>query len=172
MNITLEQFSKQLRAEGISYEEYRNSIKKQIAMENLSGLVVNNSDISDSEADEFYNNSKDKSIFEVDTLVKLSWIFFKATTFTEKGEKQQIANTVRGLAARGGDFSELAKKYSEDNVTKNSGGDLGYNLLYDEGKKSLPAQINAGLNLVKRGYQVGTVSTVRELVGKGFYIIS
>ena len=170
-NMTLEQFSKQLRAEGISYEEYRNSIKKQIAMENLSGLVVNNSDISDSEADEFYNNSKDKSIFEVDTLVKLSWIFFKATTFTEKGEKQQIANTVRGLAARGGDFSELAKKYSEDNVTKNSGGDLGYNLLYDEGKKSLPAQINAGLNLVKRGYQVGTVSTVRELVGKGFYII-
>lgn len=170
-NMTLEQFSKQLRAEGISYEEYRNSIKKQIAMENLSGLVVNNSDISDSEADEFYNNSKDKSIFEVDTLVKLSWIFFKATTFTEKGEKQQIANTVRGLAARGGDFSELAKKYSEDNATKNSGGDLGYNLLYDEGKKSLPAQINAGLNLVKRGYQVGTVSTVRELVGKGFYII-
>ena len=74
-NMTLEQFSKQLRAEGISYEEYRNSIKKQIAMENLSGLVVNNSDISDSEADEFYNNSKDKSIFEVDTLVKLSWIF-------------------------------------------------------------------------------------------------
>ena len=170
-NMTLEQFSKQLRAEGISYEEYRNSIKKQIAMENLSGLVVNNSDISDSEADEFYNNSKDKSIFEVDTLVKLSWIFFKATTFTEKDEKQQIANTVRGLAARGGDFSELAKKYSEDNATKNSGGDLGYNLLYDEGKKSLPAQINAGLNLVKRGYQVGTVSTVRELVGKGFYII-
>ena len=170
-NMPLEQFSKQLRAEGMSYEEYRNSIKKQIAMENLSGLVVNNSDISDSEADEFYNNSKDKSIFEVDTLVKLSWIFFKATTFTEKGEKQQIANTVRGLAARGGDFSELAKKYSEDNATKNSGGDLGYNLLYDEGKKSLPAQINAGLNLVKRGYQVGTVSTVRELVGKGFYII-
>ena len=95
----------------------------------------------------------------------------KYFSLTEKGEKQQIANTVRGLAARGGDFSELAKKYSEDNATKNSGGDLGYNLLYDEGKKSLPAQINAGLNLVKRGYQVGTVSTVRELVGKGFYII-
>lgn len=170
-NMTLDQFSKQLRAEGISYEEYRNSIKKQIAMENLSGLVVNSSDISDAEADEFYNSSKDKSMFEVDTLVKLSWIFFQATTFTEKGEKQQIANNVRGLAARGDDFAELARRYSDDRATKNNGGDLGYNLLYDAGKKSLPSQINAGLNLVKRGYKVGTVSTVRELVGKGFYIV-
>lgn len=170
-NMTLDQFSKQLRAEGISYAEYRNSIRKQIAMENLSGLVVNGADISDKEADEFYNNSKEKSLFEADTLVKLSWIFFQATTFTEKGEKQKIANTVRGLAARGDDFSNLAKQYSDDKATKNSGGDLGYNLLYDEGKKSLPAQINAGLNLVKRGYKVGTVSSVRELVGKGFYIV-
>ena len=170
-NLTLDQFAKQLKSEGISYEEYRNSIRKQIAMENLSGLVVNNTEITDAEADEFYNNSKDKTAFEVDTLVKLSWIFFKATTFTEKGEKQELADRVRGMAARGNDFAELAKKYSDDEKTKNYGGDLGYNLLYDAGKRSLPAQVNAGLNLAKRGYKVGTVSSVRELVGKGFYIV-
>ncbi|WP_295158269.1 peptidylprolyl isomerase [uncultured Brachyspira sp.] len=170
-NMTLDQFSKQLMAEGISYDEYRNSIKKQIAMENLNGLVINNTEISDEEADEFYNNTKDKSAFEVDTLVKLSWIFFKAVTFTEKGEKQELAAKVRSMAARGQDFSELAKEYSDDNATKMNGGDLGYNLLYDAGKRSLPAQINAGLNLAKRGYKVGTISSVRELVGKGFYIV-
>ncbi|WP_300369270.1 peptidylprolyl isomerase [Brachyspira sp.] len=170
-NMSLDQFSKQLMSEGISYDEYRNSIRKQIAMENLNGLVVNNTEISDAEADEFYNNTKDKSAFEVDTLVRLSWIFFKATTFTEKGEKQELAAKVRGMAARGKDFSELAKEYSDDSTTKESGGDLGYNLLYDAGKRSLPAQINAGLNLAKRGYKVGTISSVRELVGKGFYIV-
>ena len=170
-NMTLDQFSKQLKAEGISYEEYRNSIKKQIAMENLYGLVINNNEITDAEADEFYNNAKDKSVFEVDTLVKLSWIFFKASTFTEKGEKQELAGKVRAMAARGQDFSELAAKYSDDEATKNNGGDLGYNLLYDAGKRSLPAQVNAGLTLAKRGYKVGTVSSVRELVGKGFYIV-
>ncbi|MEI0604124.1 peptidylprolyl isomerase [Brachyspira alvinipulli] len=170
-NMTLDQFSKQLKAEGISYEEYRNSIKKQIAMENLYGLVINNNDITDAEADEFYNNAKDKTVFEVDTLVKLSWIFFKASTFTEKGEKQELAGKVRAMAARGQDFSELAAKYSDDEATKNNGGDLGYNLLYDAGKRSLPAQVNAGLTLAKRGYKVGTVSSVRELVGKGFYIV-
>ena len=170
-NMTLDQFSKQLKAEGISYEEYRNSIKKQIAMENLYGLVINNSEITDAEADEFYNNAKDKSVFEVDTLVKLSWIFFKASTFTEKGEKQELAGKVRAMAARGQDFSELAAKYSDDEATKDNGGDLGYNLLYDAGKRSLPAQVNAGLTLAKRGYKVGTVSSVRELVGKGFYIV-
>ena len=148
-NLTLDQFAKQLKAEGISYDEYRNSIKKQIAMENLSGLVVNNTEITDAEADEYYNNSKDK----------------------EKGEKQELADKVRGMAARGNDFAELAKKYSDDEKTKNYGGDLGYNLLYDAGKRSLPAQVNAGLTLAKRGYKVGTVSSVRELVGKGFYIV-
>ena len=170
-NMSSDQFAKQLMAEGISYEEYKNSIKKQIAMENLYGLVVNNTEISDKEADEFYNNTKDKSAFEADTLVKLSWIFFKAATFTEKGEKQELASKVRGMAARGQDFAELAKQYSEDEATSKNGGDLGYNLLYDAGKRSLPAQINAGLNLAKRGYKVGTVSSVRELVGKGFYIV-
>ena len=75
------------------------------------------------------------------------------------------------MAARGKDFAELAKQYSEDEATSKNGGDLGYNLLYDAGKRSLPAQINAGLNLAKRGYKVGTVSSVRELVGKGFYIV-
>ena len=170
-NMTLDQFSKQLKVEGISYEEYRNSIKKQIAMENLYGLVINNNEITDAEADEFYNNAKDKSVFEVDTLVKLSWIFFKASTFTEKGEKHELAGKVRAMAARGQDFSELAAKYSDDEATKNNGGDLGYNLLYDAGKRSLPAQVNAGLTLAKRGYKVGTVSSVRELVGKGFYIV-
>nr|WP_241883731.1 peptidylprolyl isomerase [Brachyspira hyodysenteriae] len=41
-------------------------------------------------------------------------MFFKAATFTEKGEKQELASKVRGMAARGQDFAELAKQYSED----------------------------------------------------------
>ncbi len=171
-NLTIKQFERQLKSEGISYEEYRNSIKKQIAIENLSGLVINNAEVTDEEADEFYKSTKNKSMFESDTLVKISWIFFEAKTFVEKGEKRDLAIRVRNIAINNNkSFEELAKMYSDDKRTKNSGGDLGYNLLYDAGKRSLPAQVNVGLSLVKRGYRAGTVSTVRELVGRGFYIV-
>lgn len=170
-NMTLGEFGKQLRAEGISYDEYRTSMRKQIAMENLYSIVANAPEVTDTEADDFYKNTKNKAMFDVDTIVKLSWIFFKATTFTEKGEQETLAQRVRGLAARGRDFASLAKEYSDDAATKSNGGDLGYNLLSDAGSRSLPVQVNAGLNMVKNGSKVGAVSGVRELVGRGFYIV-
>ena len=172
-NLSKKQFIKEIEASGISFDEYRLVIKKQIAMESLYSTVVTPPVITDAEADKFYASQsvKNKAKFEGDTIVRLSWIFFKAKTFTEKGRKGDIAARVRINAAKGADFEKLAKTHSDDTKTKKYGGDLGYNLLADLEQGNMPIHITYGLNLVKSGSQVGTVSTVRETVGSGFWIV-
>lgn len=172
-NLNKEQFIEQIEASGIPFDEYRLVMKKQIAMESLYSSVVSPPEVTDEEADKFYasQSNKDKSRFEGDTVVRLSWIFFRARTFTEKGRKGDIAARVSGSAARGVNFEELAKTYSDDEKTKKYGGDLGYNLLADLETRSMPAHITYGLNLVKNGSKVGTVSRVQETVGSGFWVV-
>lgn len=172
-NLTKEQFIEQIEASGVPIDEYRLVMKKQIAMESLYSSVVKPPEVTDNEADKFYESqsNKDKAKFEGDTVVRLSWIFFRAKTFTEKGRKGDIAARVSGSATRGGNFEELAKTYSDDVKTKKYGGDLGYNLLADLETRSMPAHITYGLNLVKNGSKVGTVSRVQETVGSGFWIV-
>ena len=172
-NLSKDQFIKEIEASGIPFDEYRLVIKKQIAMESLYSTVVTPPVITDAEADKFYESQsiKNKAKFEGDTIVRLSWIFFKAKTFTEKGRKGDIAARVRTSALKGADFEELAKTHSDDAKTKKYGGDLGYNLLGDLAQRNMPLHITHGLNLVKNGSKVGTVSAVKETVGSGFWIV-
>lgn len=165
------EFKNQLKKEGISYNEYRAYIKKQIAFENLYSVVASESEVSDREADEFYNKTDKKQYFEGDTIVKVSWIFFKATSFVEKGEKQELASRVRNEAVKGKNFDALAKEYSDDDATKNNGGDLGYQLISDLDTKQLSPQISQALSMVRKGSKVGAISTVGETVGRGFWIV-
>jgi len=172
-NLNKDQFIEQIEASGIPFDEYRLVMKKQIAMESLYSSVVNPPEVTDEEADKFYASlsNKDKVKFEGDTIVRLSWIFFRAKTFTEKGRKGDIAVRVRASAARGENFEKLAKTYSDDAKTKKYGGDLGYNLLADLSTGGMPSHITHGLNLVKNGSKVGTVSRVQETVGRGFWVV-
>lgn len=172
-NVTIDEFIKQVEGSGVAFDEYKSVIKKQIAMESLYSTVVSPPEINDDEANKYYESlsTKEKMNFEGDTVVRLSWIFFKAKTFTEKGQKKEIAGRVRYSATRGGDFGVLAKTHSDDAGTKEYGGDLGYNLMADVGVRALPAHITYGLNLVKNGAKVGAVSKVMETVGSGFWLV-
>lgn len=170
-NMSLDNFKKQIESEGISYDDYQSFMKKQLAIENLFGAVANADEVTDEEALKYYNSLKDRSMFEGDTIIKLSWILFKATTFAEKEEKQVLAQKIRDQAARGSNFAALAKQYSDDNLTKNIGGDIGYQLLADLNNQNTSAHISYALNMVKNGSNAGTISPVQETVGKGFWIV-
>lgn len=170
--LSLDEFIKQIELDGVQFKEYKAIMKKQIAMESLYGAVITPPEITDAEADEFYKTTKNKEQFEGDTVARISWIFLEATTFKEKGDKKELANKIRADLNRGVDFTKLASTYSDDASTKSNGGDLGYHLLVDLSmNKKMPAHVEYGLNLVKKGYKVGTVSRVRETVGRGFWVV-
>ncbi len=86
--------------------------------------------ITDKEIEEYYKE-REKDF----TSMEISHIFIKPNTTNEmseedkKKEEEKAKNEIKKIIEEldgGADFSELAKKYSEDNETKNKGGNLGY----------------------------------------------
>ncbi len=168
----LKTFETLIEKQGMNVYEYRLSLKKQIIMQNLYGVAIQNEQISDEEADAYYAKSKgdERKYFEADTSVQVGWIFFSAKTFSEKKEKSELAKEVRIMAVNGQNFANLARTYSDDSRTKNNGGNLGYYSLSDLNTKRLSAPVSAALRMVNSGSNKNAVTTVNENVGQGFWI--
>ena len=166
-------FEKAIMAQGMDIDEYKSSIKKQIIIQNLYGVAIKPTEITDKEADAYYIKSKgdERRYFESDTSVQVAWIFFKAKTFSEKKDKSELSTSVRKMAINNSDFASLARKYSNDSRTKDNGGNLGYYLISDVSTKRLPLHLSRALNMVNSGYKRGSVSKVGETVGQGFWIV-
>jgi peptidyl-prolyl cis-trans isomerase D len=82
--------------------------------------------IPDSAVSAFYNAHLDE--YKVENRVHVQHILFKTIgkTDAEVAEIRAKASDVLSKAKHGGNFEELAKKYSEDDSTKPKGGDLGW----------------------------------------------
>ncbi|MGB9698378.1 MAG: SurA N-terminal domain-containing protein [Thermodesulfobacteriota bacterium] len=82
--------------------------------------------ITPSEIENYYQNNLEK--FTQPRRLKVRHILIK-TDFKDpevSAKDRQKAESIREEALKGKDFAELAKKYSDDQGTKNQGGDLGY----------------------------------------------
>lgn len=82
--------------------------------------------VSDKEIKDFYANYKD-SLPDVSEEYELSHIFLQRNVSdAEKKEAKRIAQEVLDSVKAGVDFSELAKRNSQDSLSAVQGGDLGY----------------------------------------------
>lgn len=125
------------------------------------GKLRANTNVSDDELRAYYNSHIDE--YKVENRVNVEHILFKTIgkTDAEIAETRKTAEDVLNQAKHGANFEDLAKKYSEDDGTKDKGGALGWIV---EGQ-TVPEFQQAAFNLPK-----GSISDLVK-TQYGFHII-
>ncbi|MCX8015459.1 MAG: peptidylprolyl isomerase, partial [candidate division WOR-3 bacterium] len=124
------EFEDALKKEGISErilrERYRTDIKKRLLSQKLlMKKQLTNISITPIEIKRFYEENKD-SIARRPGVVTLAHILFmiKPSEAAEQNAQRKISE-IYDIIVRGGDFEEVAKSFSEDELSKSRGGYLG-----------------------------------------------
>jgi peptidyl-prolyl cis-trans isomerase SurA len=139
---SMEDLEKAAQAQGVSWEEFKQNLKNSIITQRvISQEVGGHITVSQQEVQQFYDQHKAE--MERPEQVRMSEILISTqktpSVKTEKGQEvlpeapspevvaaaKAKADMVYDLLKKGGNFEELAKKYS-DGPTASSGGDLEY----------------------------------------------
>ncbi len=126
---TEEEFRAALLREGLSERDlrvrFRRDVENQLLKQRLIQKKLAEVNVSNGEVREFYNRFKD-SLPAQPAAIKLSHVLLsvEATPTTAEAVRTQLTQVLAEIES-GLDFSEAAKKYSED-PTAQSGGDLGW----------------------------------------------
>ncbi len=124
-----EEYKKNMKKMGMDDKFLEFQYSRDLANNKLKKKFMKDSDISDAQMKEYYNKNKDD--FYIDT-VTASHILLKTQddkgkdlSEEKKKEAKKKAEEVLAKAKKGEDFAELAKKYSQDTVSAQKGGELG-----------------------------------------------
>jgi parvulin-like peptidyl-prolyl isomerase len=121
------EFSAALKRKGLTEAEYKKRIQKMMLVDRIFNMKVDDpSKVSDSEMRDYYEENKAR--FVEPEKVKLSEIFIYIPSDADddiKAEKMKKAGEVFNKVRAGGDFCELASKYSEDDWRVKCG-DIGF----------------------------------------------
>jgi len=115
---------------GMSIEKIRrelqDDVRKNLMVQKLQEKNFASLEATRREAEEFFEMFKD-SIGIIPEKVKISHIYRNPKTSSEIKEKyEELAEAILDSIKNGADFSEMAKKYSEDPGSAVQGGDLGF----------------------------------------------
>ena len=126
-NFTQEALVRALGAQGITFEQYKAQLKEQLERLRLMSQEVRAKiQVGEREMRDYYQANR--SQYGVDEIYRARHIFFKVDKkggASELSRVETIANGVLKEARDGKDFSELARKYSNDPTAAKDGGDLG-----------------------------------------------
>jgi foldase protein PrsA len=127
-----EDFNEDLKAKKISRRFLDEQLENQIIRDRVFNKVTEDMSVTDEEVLDYYNENSGE-LFTVPEQVKVSHILSKfnipegqeLNEAIKKEAKDKISEVQKQLSD-GGDFAELAKKYSEDTVSAPNGGDIGF----------------------------------------------
>ena len=109
--MTLEEFISFIESNGDSYEEVRETMRKEMRIQRIQRGRVNSSiEITEKEFEAFL--ATDESLRELEPELQVRQILVK---------NENIANRIIGLISEGSSFSELAKEYSISSNASNGG---------------------------------------------------
>jgi peptidyl-prolyl cis-trans isomerase SurA len=151
-------FAEALKQQGFTLESYRKNLKKQILeLKVVNTAVRSRIAVGDDEVRTFYNQNAQK--LAGDTEAHLRMILFAIPPDAPAAEverKKRTAQKVVELARSGRSFVELARAYSDDELTKSEGGDLGW-----VGKGVLVNELEEVIATMAPGDVRGPVRTAR-----------
>jgi peptidyl-prolyl cis-trans isomerase C len=122
------EFTKALKEAGLTEEQYMRRLRENmIIRDTIAAVVEQASKVTPEEVKEYYETNRAR--FHQPEMVRASHILILVpadATSQIKTQKLAQIETVRALLKQGGNFAELAKKFSEDTGTAANGGDLDY----------------------------------------------
>jgi peptidyl-prolyl cis-trans isomerase SurA len=169
--MTDEAFAETIRKEGFNFEEYKKKLAEQITISRvLEQEVKSRLLVTDKEIDDYLAEHKDEARDNEGFVI--GHLFLKKSA--DKKQLEEKARDIRAKIAEGGNFSELARQYSDDPSAR-SGGDLGFIRKSDmskdflavlsgmkEGSMSEPFWSDSGLHILRLN-QIRSFRTPQDL---------
>jgi len=178
---TEDEFQRQLRDRGVSVNDLKNDLRRQLSIQKLMNReVVAKIAITDQDVNDFYNTNKAQ--FNVaEPQYRIAQILVtprkepqlrnrKNDKATNEAEAQRKVKMLMDRLNSGADFAQLAMDYSEDMNSAATGGDLGY--VPESGLN--PPQVDPILKKTVLGLKPGQVSQpieVRDREGMSYRIL-
>ncbi|HEX4461341.1 MAG TPA: peptidylprolyl isomerase [Polyangia bacterium] len=155
-------FVEALKTQGYTMDSYRKSLRKQILeLKVVSQAVRSRVSVGDEEVRTYYKQNE-KALSGEDREVRLRQILIATSDKMGDDEidrKKKVATKVVELAREGHPFADLAKQYTDDEGTKDVGGDLGF-----LAKGTLVDELDAAVQAMEPGDVRGPIRTARGWV--------